>query len=361
MNEKIVMAANQYDRIDGRNAYRSDIKRLTLGEPRLEENKNMQIAAQIWKENADGQLENANAIKGVAGMRSYLFWVNAVANGANLRTSMYHKVIYKISTDSDEIAILEQALSAKGFIEEMEQMETISKDPKNSEVMVLHLSENGHYDSGEEEPDDPDAVRLRKSEDSEGHSDQASENALKTQSSDNGDNGSTIYHELEQEPLTEQEKLEFRKKLNQEARESVKGSVHSQVKLIVHRPEVTEESRMEYTKQTSVLKPVIQELVRKTTPLLEHETANDFIGARLYGTKFCGDRIAMQDFRYFAKKSLPQDNPVLAVALRIDESASMATFGRLEAARQAAIALYEFCCASGIPVMIFGELLTVPA
>jgi single-stranded DNA-specific DHH superfamily exonuclease len=57
MNEKIVMSADQYDRIDGRNAYRSDIKRLTLGEPRLEENKNMQIAAQIWKENADGKLE----------------------------------------------------------------------------------------------------------------------------------------------------------------------------------------------------------------------------------------------------------------------------------------------------------------
>lgn len=57
MNEKIVMIADSYDRIDGRNAYRSDIKRLTLGAPALEKNKTMQIAAQIWKENADGQLE----------------------------------------------------------------------------------------------------------------------------------------------------------------------------------------------------------------------------------------------------------------------------------------------------------------
>jgi hypothetical protein len=297
----------------------------------------------------------ANAIKGVAGMRSYLFWVNAVGNGANLRTSMYHKVIYKISTDPDEIAILEQVLSTKGFIEKMEQMETLCRDPENSEVMELHLSEDGHYEAGEEESDDPDAVRLRKSEDSEGQSDQASDKSLNTQSSDNGDNGSPIYHELEQEPLTEQEKLEFRKKLNQDARESVKGSVHNSVKLIVHRPEITEESRMEYRNQTAVLKPVIQELVRKTKPLLEHETANNFTGARLYGAKFCGERIAMQDFRYFAQKSPPQDNPALAVALRIDESASMAAFGRLEAARQAAIALCEFCCAVGIPVMIYGD------
>lgn len=57
MNERIVITADQYDRIDGRRAYHSDIKRLTLGEPALEENKNMKIAAQIWKENAKGELE----------------------------------------------------------------------------------------------------------------------------------------------------------------------------------------------------------------------------------------------------------------------------------------------------------------
>ena len=31
MNEKVVIVSNDYDRIDGRNAYQSDIKRLTLG------------------------------------------------------------------------------------------------------------------------------------------------------------------------------------------------------------------------------------------------------------------------------------------------------------------------------------------
>lgn len=56
MNEKVVMVSNDYDRIDGRNAYQSDIKRLTLGAPMLEENKKMQIAAQIWKNDKDGEL-----------------------------------------------------------------------------------------------------------------------------------------------------------------------------------------------------------------------------------------------------------------------------------------------------------------
>ncbi|MFV0330164.1 MAG: DUF6530 family protein [Dysgonomonas sp.] len=56
MNEKVVIVSNDYDRIDGRNAYQSDIKRLTLGAPMLEENKKMQIAAQIWKMDKDGEL-----------------------------------------------------------------------------------------------------------------------------------------------------------------------------------------------------------------------------------------------------------------------------------------------------------------
>ena len=56
MNEKVVMVSNDYERIDGRNAYQSDIKRLTLGAPMLEENKKMQIAAQIWKNDKDGEL-----------------------------------------------------------------------------------------------------------------------------------------------------------------------------------------------------------------------------------------------------------------------------------------------------------------
>ena len=56
MKDKVVIVSNDYDRIDGRNAYQSDIKRLTLGAPMLEENKEMQIVAQIWKIDKDGEL-----------------------------------------------------------------------------------------------------------------------------------------------------------------------------------------------------------------------------------------------------------------------------------------------------------------
>ncbi|MCI9122040.1 MAG: hypothetical protein HFG00_11045 [Oscillibacter sp.] len=56
MNEKIVVSAEGYDRVDGRNAHRSHIKRITLGAPVLEENRSMQIAAQLWTAQEDGAL-----------------------------------------------------------------------------------------------------------------------------------------------------------------------------------------------------------------------------------------------------------------------------------------------------------------
>lgn len=57
MNEKIVVTASGYNRLDGRNAYHSDIKRLTLGAPTLKENQAMQIAAQLWTAQEDGTLK----------------------------------------------------------------------------------------------------------------------------------------------------------------------------------------------------------------------------------------------------------------------------------------------------------------
>lgn len=302
----------------------------------------------------------ANAIKGVAGMRSYLFWVDAVANGASLRSSMYYKVIYKITTAPDEISVLEQALLSKGLLEQLEQIEaaqSLGQKKQSSDAIELHLSEDGHFYGNEEEiSEDSDALRLRKSKDSDSHSDQISDSTIEeTKSSDNNENGTPLYHELDGRIPTEQQKQEFRKKINREARESIKNSIHQQIKLIVHRPEVTEENRKTYQKQASALAPVIRELIQKTRPLLEHETATEFSSGQLYGTNFCANRIAMQDFRYFARKRPPEDDPSLAVALRIDESASMSAFGRLDAAKQAAIALYEFCYGCGIPVMIYGD------
>ena len=57
MNENIVLTVKGYDHVDGRKRYQSAVKKMTLGAPVNEENKKMQIAAQIWRENENGELE----------------------------------------------------------------------------------------------------------------------------------------------------------------------------------------------------------------------------------------------------------------------------------------------------------------
>lgn len=76
----------------------------------------------------------ANAIKGVAGMRSFFYWTDAVAAGTPVKASLYHKVIYKITTDSEEIKLLEEALNRHGLLESLEHLEKLLK--KNEKLMI---------------------------------------------------------------------------------------------------------------------------------------------------------------------------------------------------------------------------------
>ena len=101
--------------------------------------------------------------------------------------------------------------------------------------------------------------------------------------------------------------------------------------------------------------PIVRELTRKAKPLLEYEAAREFTPNRVYGAKFCAENVASPDLHYFSKKCPPEEEPSLAVALRIDQSASMNAFGRLEAAKRAAVAVYEFCEGCGIPLLIYGD------
>ncbi len=303
------------------------------------------------------QTAKANAIKGVAGMRSYFFWVDAVLQGVDTIESLYHKVIYKITTDPAEIILLEQALSQQELLAALADVARHRGGESNGDV--LELRADGTFETELSTPDTntPLAVALRKSPDSEGHSTRSSETTTATQSKDTGEDGTPMYHDLQPEDQAklEEEKRIFRKHLNQQAREAVKGSAHEKVGMIVHRPEATPAHREEYQQIVSTLMQVIRELTRKTEPLLEHEVSLEISPNRVYGTRFHAEKVASPDYRHFSKKQPPTEEPSLAVALRIDQSASMNAFGRLEAAKQAAVAVYEFCESCGIPVLIYGD------
>jgi len=74
----------------------------------------------------------ANAIKGVAGMRSLFYWTDAVASGASAKESLYYKVIYKITTDPEEIKNLEEALEKHGLLTSLENV--VNEVKKNEKI-----------------------------------------------------------------------------------------------------------------------------------------------------------------------------------------------------------------------------------
>lgn len=301
------------------------------------------------------QTAKANVIKGLAGMRSYFFWVDAIVHGMDAVESLYHKVIYKMTTDTEEIKLLEQALSKSGLKKALAEIADFQVRGNGEELEMPVAGSDEVFQASKE--DNPDAVLLKKTPDSAGAASDQTESALKTSSAETGDSGMPVYHELsqaEQAHLDEQ-KQSLRKHLNKEAREAVRGSVHEKVGMIVHRPESTPEQKQEYLKTAQALMPVIQEMTRKTKPLLEHEVSVDFSPNRVYGSRFHAEKTAAPDFRYFSRKNPPEENPSLAVALRVDQSASMNAFGRLEAAKEAAVAVCEFCEACGVPVLIYGD------
>lgn len=303
------------------------------------------------------QTAKANAIKGVAGMRSYFYWVDAVLQGADVVEALYHKVLYKITTDDMELALLEQALQQQGIWHMLPKAAAPYGGIANGEELELRADGSFTTELAEVDKESPSAVALKRSADSEGHSDGPSQSIVRTERQATDEVGTPFYHALNlgEEQQLQEEKRSFRKQLNRQAREAVKGSIHEKIGLIVHRPEAATAQKEAYRQAAQKLRPVIEALARKVQPLLEQETAVSDSGSRFYGTKFYAEKVGSPDLRYFSQKNPPEETPSLAVALRIDQSASMSAFGRLEAAKQAAVAVYEFCKRCEIPVLIYGD------
>ena len=75
----------------------------------------------------------------------------------------------------------------------------------------------------------------------------------------------------------------------------------------------------------------------------------------LMGRRLDAHALSRNDGRVFYKNNLPNNTPEISIGLLLDESGSMSSQDRATYARAAAIILYDFCKALGIPVMIYGH------
>ncbi|HFM7350881.1 AAA family ATPase [Enterococcus faecium] len=316
----------------------------------------------------------ANAIKGVAGMRSYFYWANTYKQGQDLLQSIYPKVLYKLSTDSDELAILEQALSDSGLLLELQDIlrkekwghpqsehtkeRTISAEEANERNItenaeeILRLDEKKSLSAeepneGEEKQEEtiekneiPPQMQKERSSDIEG------KNQKEQQTGDDS-------QEMSASDMEAHDK-EIKKQLNKEARQIMKETIHEKEGLIVHRPAFQGKTPEARELHMQVM-PIVESLSRQILELLDHEQTETYQKGKYEGQRFNASKVAYGDLRNFDKKNPPHEQPSLAVAVRIDESGSMIRDDRIEAAKKAAIAIAEFSKKVDIPLLIYGD------
>lgn len=92
----------------------------------------------------------ANAIKGVAGMRSYFFWVNSLKQGQDPLESIFPKVLYKLTTDETELKILQEALEQSKLLTELQQVRNQQKLRQGRRVSQAEADQRNIFEEAEE-------------------------------------------------------------------------------------------------------------------------------------------------------------------------------------------------------------------
>lgn len=318
----------------------------------------------------------ANAIKGVAGMRSYFYWANTWKQGQDLFQSIYPKVLYKLTTVPEELEILTQALEQSGLLEELRELlrqikwgrlsEEASRnrgrilndeeaDERNIDQLAeetLSLMENESPEIEEETPpvENAEIEEEKKAESFSFEQERSQEVSGQGQQEQQAEDNSEKMSASDMEAYDK----EIKRELTKEARQIMKGTMHEKEGLIVHRPRFELKAQEAEQIRQQVL-PIVETLSRQILDLLENDESTTYQKGKYEGQRFNASRVAYNDLGYFDKKNPPHEQPSLAVALRIDESGSMIRDERIEAAKKAAIAIAEFAKRVNIPLMIYGD------
>lgn len=345
-----------------------------IAKTNYEDHDYLEIMAQIIR--LLDKTAKANAIKGVAGMRSYFFWVNSLKQGQDPLETIFPKVLYKLTTDENELKILQDALEESRLLTKLQQIKNQQKMQQGRKISQVEADERNIFEESEQ------ATLV--SELDQSTEERASELAIEEQveETDKIKNipqaGAKIDEEAERgdaeaqstsASIDEQEKIGSamsldemteldktkRKELNREIRATLKETIHAKEGTILHRPKIDASAIAEGKKLTQIVQPEVAGLSRVINDLLDKEVSTDYATGKYYGTKFNPSRVAYGDLRNFDKKNPPNEQPSLALAVRVDESGSMLKDDRIQNAKLAAVALSLFAEQTNIPLMLYGD------
>ena len=134
------------------------------------------------------------------------------------------------------------------------------------------------------------------------------------------------------------------------------GNAHKGVHIRINRMATVPESYKDgYRKISPPLISVSKRLQKQILPKLRDESEGGRINGLLFGRRMNARSVIQDDGRIFYNKKYPDDEAKMAVAVLVDESGSMSWGDRATTARTAAIVMYDFCTALGIPLAMYGH------
>lgn len=166
----------------------------------------------------------------------------------------------------------------------------------------------------------------------------------------------SLEKELKHEIAVDEVSDELISELAREAAELDYGVAHRGVGVrTVRVKHVSDKAISTFEEVYAPIKPTVDEMVRRVTPLLKKRGEADLpMGGFYTGSRFDATRLVLNDWRYFRTNSTPLPDNRTAVSVLIDESGSMGGT-RISMARIAAIALYMFCNALDIKCSVIGH------
>ena len=144
--------------------------------------------------------------------------------------------------------------------------------------------------------------------------------------------------------------------LQRESNEIDYGQIHQGVLISIKREAVVSlEEMYQYREVAAPLLQISKQLQKQILNAINDRRNGAKINGLVYGRRLEGHRIYRRDGKVFSKKSLPNEEPIMAVSLLVDESGSMNYSDRASYARAAAIILQDFCAALNIPFCCMGH------
>ncbi|MCL2776114.1 MAG: nitric oxide reductase activation protein NorD, partial [Oscillospiraceae bacterium] len=134
------------------------------------------------------------------------------------------------------------------------------------------------------------------------------------------------------------------------------GNAHIGVNITVNRINPVNDKLIE--QYNSISQPLLllsKRMQDQISQILQNKLNGGKMTGLYMGRHIKSSHIFRNDGRIFYNTRLPEDSLDIAVALLVDESASMGGRDRITSARAASIVIYDFCVKLGIPVIVYGH------